>query len=186
MNEYPWYGKIKPGDKLQQGEIIENLISPMILQFEKEHINSQAPIRRDLEEYNVIILTQSCELENPKPDLRQVLSCAVYDFELGLEMNPELKSSKMKDDLSNGNLPALHLLPPSSIPGMEQKPRVVYFRHIITFPLSYLEETVKESLNRLLLLPPYREHLAQAFARYFMRVGWPKTFNLRKYLISGS
>jgi hypothetical protein len=27
--------------------------------------------------------------------------------------------------------------------------------------------------NRLRLCPPYREHLAQAFARFFMRVGLP-------------
>jgi hypothetical protein len=26
---------------------------------------------------------------------------------------------------------------------------------------------------RMVLPPPYREHLAQAFARYFMRVGLP-------------
>jgi hypothetical protein len=28
--------------------------------------------------------------------------------------------------------------------------------------------------DRLRLLPPYREHLSQAFARYFMRVGLPQ------------
>ncbi len=27
--------------------------------------------------------------------------------------------------------------------------------------------------SRLRLLPPYREHLAQGFARFFMRVGLP-------------
>jgi hypothetical protein len=27
--------------------------------------------------------------------------------------------------------------------------------------------------RRLRLLPPYREHLSQAFARFFMRVGLP-------------
>lgn len=27
--------------------------------------------------------------------------------------------------------------------------------------------------SRNILMPPYREHLSQAFARYFMRVGLP-------------
>lgn len=30
-----------------------------------------------------------------------------------------------------------------------------------------------EKKQRLRLLPPYREHLSQAFARYFMQVGLP-------------
>jgi len=32
---------------------------------------------------------------------------------------------------------------------------------------------VKKRENRLRLLPPDREHLAQAFARFFMRAGLP-------------
>ncbi|MBD5492017.1 MAG: hypothetical protein HDR16_07880 [Lachnospiraceae bacterium] len=32
--------------------------------------------------------------------------------------------------------------------------------------------------KRLRLCPPYREHLSQAFARYFMRVGLPVNIHL--------
>jgi hypothetical protein len=35
-----------------------------------------------------------------------------------------------------------------------------------------LREYVKDK-KRIRLLPPYREHLSQAFARHFMRVGLP-------------
>ena len=50
--------------------------------------------------------------------------------------------------------------------------RVVSFRQIYSVPLDYLRERAKQR-PRLRLLPPYREQLAQAFARYFMRVGLP-------------
>ena len=39
--------------------------------------------------------------------------------------------------------------------------------------MSYLKAFTITQAHRLRLLPPYREHLSQAFARYFMRVGLP-------------
>ena len=52
--------------------------------------------------------------------------------------------------------------------------RVVDFRAIYTVPRDFLERLLKERRKpRLRLLPPYREHLSQAFARFFMRVGLP-------------
>jgi hypothetical protein len=50
--------------------------------------------------------------------------------------------------------------------------RVVDFRSLFTLPLSFLREQAK-SAKRVRLFPPYREHLSQAFARFFMRVGLP-------------
>jgi len=39
--------------------------------------------------------------------------------------------------------------------------------------LSTLKELAAQQALRQRLLPPYREHLAPAFARFFMRVGLP-------------
>jgi len=38
---------------------------------------------------------------------------------------------------------------------------------------DFLINFAKQKDQRLRLLPPYREHLSQAFARFFMRVGLP-------------
>jgi hypothetical protein len=38
----------------------------------------------------------------------------------------------------------------------------------------------KRNGKRLRLLPPYREHLSQAFARFFMRIGLPVHIDLFK------
>ena len=50
----------------------------------------------------------------------------------------------------------------------------VDFHEVFTLPRPVLESLLRNlRLVRPQLLPPYREHLSQAFARFFMRVGWP-------------
>ncbi len=50
------------------------------------------------------------------------------------------------------------------------------FHDIFTLPREFLEGFLSRlSAPRLRLLPPYREHLSQAFARFFMRVGLPQS-----------
>ena len=53
--------------------------------------------------------------------------------------------------------------------------RVVDFHDIFTVPRTFLESLLSQRQTpRLRLLPPYRDHLSQAFARFFMRVGLPQ------------
>jgi len=62
----------------------------------------------------------------------------------------------------------------SAIDGHAMEHRVVDFHAIYTVPRDFLESLLKERQKpRLRLLPPYREHLSQAFARFFMREGLP-------------
>ncbi len=52
--------------------------------------------------------------------------------------------------------------------------RVVDFSDVYTLPRNFLESLLEtRDQSRLRLRPPYREHLSQAFARFFMRVGLP-------------
>jgi hypothetical protein len=50
---------------------------------------------------------------------------------------------------------------------------VVDFRNVYSVSFDFLTEWVQRKGRRLRLLSPYREHLSQAFARFFMRVGLP-------------
>lgn len=50
---------------------------------------------------------------------------------------------------------------------------IVQFDHPIVLPKTVIQNYFLRQPKRLRLLPPYREHLAQAFARSFMRVGLP-------------
>lgn len=57
---------------------------------------------------------------------------------------------------------------------MEMEVRLVDFHEVFSIPRAFLEKLVSQRIEpRVRLLPPYREHLSQAFARFFMRVGLP-------------
>ncbi len=57
---------------------------------------------------------------------------------------------------------------------IELEIRLVDFHEVFTIPRAFLESLLAQrGENRHRLLPPYREHLSQAFARFFMRVGLP-------------
>lgn len=60
---------------------------------------------------------------------------------------------------------------------------VVEFHRIYALPKEYLKAVALSAGFRLRLLPPYREHLSQAFARYFMRVGLP--IDIPKDIVKG-
>lgn len=51
--------------------------------------------------------------------------------------------------------------------------RIVDFHNVYGVPLEFARRFADGKGKRLRLLPPYREHLSQAFARFFMRVGLP-------------
>ena len=57
---------------------------------------------------------------------------------------------------------------------MARELRVVDFRRVYSLPLTFVCQVAARTGQRLRLLPPYREHLSQAFARDFMRVGLPQ------------
>jgi hypothetical protein len=60
----------------------------------------------------------------------------------------------------------------SDLSGFEHEIRIIDLQQIYSLPVSFLRAiSVKE--KHLRLLPPYREHLSQSFARVFMRVGLP-------------
>ena len=50
---------------------------------------------------------------------------------------------------------------------------VVDFHRIYTRPKDFIRDVASATDRRVRVLSPYREHLSQAFARYFMRVGLP-------------
>ena len=52
----------------------------------------------------------------------------------------------------------------------------VSFHHIFSVPKNYLKALISDK-ERYRLLSPYKEHLAQSFARYFMRVGLPSNIS---------
>ena len=169
---YPWYS-IVSGEQLRQGDILEDY--PIILP------SSNLPIKlEECDEYDkyvefnwehrdLIVMTQSCDLESRRTP--EVLLCPVWkrsDYTEG----PFVKVENW-ENVRKGRFPAYHVLHRCSINGFERAHRLVDFRHAYTLPAEFVRYKSAVSGPRIRLMPPYREHLAQAFARFFMRVGLP-------------
>ena len=164
MASYPWYSSVSGAD-LQQGDILEQC--PVFSPPEPVNPRGEAEVVRTSRD--VIIMTQSCDMQRDMPP--EVLLCGLYRRS---QIPPTHKLAKV-DSLENarkGNMPAFHLLAPCDIGGFERDLTSVDFRRVHTLPFNFIQQ---EALRkpRLRLLPPYREHLSQAFARFFMRVGLP-------------
>ncbi len=86
---------------------------------------------------------------------------------------------KILENLKNGRLAAYHLL--NKQEEIFDDYLVVDFKNVYSINRSTLNDTIKNIKNRIRLLPPYREHMSQAFARYFMRVGLPQDIAIEGY-----
>jgi hypothetical protein len=132
---------------------------------------------------DVVVMTQACDLEQEK--VANVVLCphlSLADYKaaweealLGKGQNPTLKAWRGHcDDIKDGYLWNLSLLNSYEDEALGLDLRVVDFHELFTVPRLFLESLLAErGQSRLRLCPPYREHLSQAFARYFMRVGLP-------------
>jgi hypothetical protein len=72
-----------------------------------------------------------------------------------------------------GRRPFFHLLNECRLPGHKQDFALIDFHVLFALTVPLAREFANQAGDRLRLLPPYRDHLSQAFARLFMRVGLP-------------
>ena len=164
---YPWY-RLVDGDELEQGDILENC--PVFLPPANLTLNSlEANFR--LTQRNVVIMSQSCDMVKGREKITQVLLCFLWNR--SEHTRGHLSTDKGMEEARRGQLPAHHLLNECTLPNAEREFRIVDFHNTYTLPLDFCREFAAKTPNRIRLLSPYREHLSQAFARFFMRVGLP-------------
>jgi hypothetical protein len=124
---------------------------------------------------DVVVMTQSCDLENQKTDMILLASVNRWRELVANEVekgNVAVRSRDFRKKLIEGNIPGLSLLHKHD--GDIPLPwSVIDFHRLYMVPKPFLEQFAASQGPRLRLRSPYREHLAQAFARYFMRVGLP-------------
>jgi hypothetical protein len=186
MNE-PWYEAVDADTRLTQGDIIVNCpvvgwaSKPIELVNDRESETLQSAVlafRAD-----VVVMTQACDLENNK--VKNVILCphkALEDYKKdweeamkAIEQNPTAKAwARFCEEIKNGYTWNLAMLNKGEDGGLSLTHRIVDFHEVYTIPRPFLESLLKSrGKSRLRLRPPYREHLSQAFARFFMRVGLP-------------
>lgn len=174
--QYPWYLTLEGySSELQQGDLIPDcpIVVPPNNIIEGSNIDVEVSL------IDSVILSQSCDLENDK--IQIVLVCPYFSLKTFLsQMKEQNKKSKEKaiENLKRGNLPGYHLINKDESIQILSDYTVVDFRNIYGIQINALFNLVSKLEIRHRLLPPYREHLSQAFARFFMRVGLPQDINI--------
>jgi hypothetical protein len=164
---YPWYSQVESSEPIQQGDFV---LQCQIIQPSVEAHETGQNIKAIVKEYDVIVMSQSCDLITDKVNL--ALMCPFYSLtELG-NIYSDYKTAGKKEKLRQGHIFGMQLLNKCNINGHTDF-LVVDFKSVYAVPLPFLKQIVSSRNNRKRLLPPYREHLSQAFARFFMRVGLP-------------
>jgi hypothetical protein len=166
--DYPWYAAVQ-STALEQGDVFEGC--PVFVPPTDLADGALDATTFEWDERDLIILTQSCDLAEGREKVEDVLLCAVWRRSELTEGH--LASAKGMEDGRRGNLPGYHVLAGCELPGLEREVRVVDFRRVYSLPLAFVRRRAASAGDRMRLLPPYREHLSQAFARFFMRVGLP-------------
>jgi hypothetical protein len=167
----PFWGKVS-GKDLAQGDLLPTCLVP---QFDANFgvAGDGAFETLAVGEQTLIIVTQSCDLENNKVEL--VALCPAYTLPEFEEHNSPFKQRGRWEEVRKGRIEGLHLLGSPTDPEDNRGAFVVDFRQIFSLPPSYLEKKAEASGERLRLESPFLEHFSQAFARYFMRVGLPSS-----------
>ncbi len=169
----PWY-EVVSGPGLRQGDVLRGCPTfsvPGDLQWPLDGDDIDL-VQTDVD---LIVLTQSCDLDNDEVEevmLARVIEWAAVVSAEAARGNQAVKSSKYRKLLVEGNIPGYSLLHKrDGAPGLQWS--VVDFHRLLTLPRSFVTSYANTLGPRLRLTSPYREHLAQAFARYFMRAGLP-------------
>ena len=174
--KYPWYQAINNTNDLQQGDFIPDC--PIVVPPNTIKENEETEI--EVRQIDSVILSQSCDLTNDKVEI--VVVYPFYSLQTFIESLPEeqIRSNKAKDkikqNLKKGFLPGCHLLNNGNL-FFDDHHQVVDFRKVSGIPKETLCKLSLQLGQRIRLFPPYREHLSQAFARYFMRVRSSSGYN---------
>lgn len=163
-----WWIKTN-GSTLAQGDLLPNCLMPVFTGIFRQAIGQ--PIEEVINSARLIVVTQSCDLENEKIDF--VALCPIHTLAEFEDANPEFSNQRRWEEVRKGRIEGLHLLSSPNDPDDNRSAYVVDFGHIVSIPLSYLSEHAESLGDRWRLNSPFLEHFSQAFARFFMRVGLP-------------
>lgn len=174
---FPWYEIVPPGAPLEQGDFLNDYPIPIIptelaelaSASEGARLDSTIPVKR----YNLVVLTQSCDIPKLTDD-DDLLLCPREDYEQVSAADSNLAGESGWSHLVKGHVISLHIISESPLAGHSFPYQVIYLRKIFASRMGVAKAHALNQGPRVRLRPPYREHLGQAFARQFMRVGLPE------------
>jgi hypothetical protein len=141
------------GATLRQGEYLVNCSVPVMK--EKPSFDRPEP-SVVLKVYDLIIVTQSCDLEQGKAQF--VALCPIFPLEVYEATNPELKGKGRWEQVRKGRVEGLYLLSSPSNPDNHREALVVDFGEIHGLPFDLLVDHAQGITPRWRLKPPFLEH----------------------------
>src|SRR5437879_169087 len=154
---------------LRQGDYLPRCLVPVF----GTNLSTAGTHQVAADEYDVIIVTQSCDLEQHK--VRLVATCPLYSIAAFEAVNIAFAKKGRWNEVLKGRVEGLHLLASPTTPNNNREALVVDFREIYSLPFNYLVNHATNLGPRWRLRSPFLEHFSQTFARFFMRVGLPST-----------
>jgi hypothetical protein len=194
MRTYPWYDIAVGNEELEQGDFIDNC-NVLIPTYIPVEIEAAAPTKQQTFEakgineiHDVIIISQSCDLENKKIDFVQLCPMISYnEFVEGVKTSSPNTNTKailrVMNDIRIGRMSRYYMLHASDLDGFKKEIQIVDLGTSYSIPRDVMKQMVASHGNRLRLLSPYKEQLAQAFAYFYMRVALPSPIDEFKTLL---
>lgn len=182
-----WYESVGPEDALTQGDIIVDCplmgwtSGPISLAGGGETEVLEGAVEGIVGD--VIVMTQACDLaDGSVPNVIVCLATTTSQFhtewaraERERKQSPTPRAwSKYCERIAKGFVWNLAVLNSGNSGAAQTEHRIVDFTAVYTIPRTFIDSLLRaRGVQRMRLLAPYREHLSQAFARFFMRVGLP-------------
>jgi hypothetical protein len=168
-----WYELVE-GRDLEQGDILESCPVFRVPVDLTLPLNEDESLDLEVGTQDMVITSQSCDLvEGQKSGIDYVALAPLWGLSKLEEVDQYLGSTYGKEMCRRGNMHGYHMLAECDHVSCEREIGVVAFREVHSLPIDFLRKFAEDSGPRRRVRSPYREHLAQAFARYFMRVGLP-------------
>lgn len=174
--DYPWYTLLSESEELSQGDIIKKCPVPRLILDNTQDICAEEKYKAEIIKMDGVIVTQACDIANGKA--KNIILCGVTPLS---EFKNILNDSGIKpkdvksrvESIVRGQQYGFHILKEYDTEEFREEFLVVSFQNSFSLPIELLKQVAKDNKYRLRLNPPYREHLSQAYARFFMRIGLP-------------
>lgn len=178
-----WFETIDSESSLTQGDIITDC--PVVGWSDEPHDFQEVSVD-ELMAINMafrtdaIVMSQACDLEQRKVDKVILCPCELlktfrdaWEEDMrSRDQHPSEKAfGKFCRSVVSGHVWNYAILNRS---GSGDDHRIVDFHEVYTIPRAFLDQLIAGRRGtRHRLRSPYREHVSQSFARFFMRVGLP-------------
>jgi len=159
---------LDPRQWLHQGDVLEDIRMPVFKALLDQQDDPAPQIPVDVG--TLIVMSQTCDLIHRKAPM--VACCPVHSLDEFEAINDHFKRTGAWEDVRRGKIAGLHLLPGDDLQD-NRTCLVVDFRVIHSLTIEHVIDFIKDAACHRRLQSPDLEHMSQAFARLFMRVGLP-------------